>query len=227
MPALTIPEDLAPRLQLSLCRRSTSAVETLDLVHLAAGSGCPSVAVFPVFVEEAVRAAQGRLKIVARVCPSGMSKPTIKAIEATSCIKDGASELQVEPLPGPQLQGDFDVVKAELQEIARAARATGRPVLLHARLYTSLLFQRGGEGWVEAACQAVRQGAFDGILDRGDDACHTLLRTYAQDLLLTRCCQSPDWDQVRSRLQSEVYRVEVCCDSFGVPGRPDIILPCD
>jgi len=209
-------------LQLSHYRHETSAADTIALVQAAVESGCPGVSVFPPFVADASRAAARKTSVVAKICQSGMAKATIKAIEATSCIKDGATELQVEPLLAPQLSGDFTPLKAELLELARAARATGRDVLLHANLRTMLLNKGGGEGWIEAACRAVREGAFDGITDIGDDASHALVRTHAGGLILRRSMPAIDFPGVRRLLHPTTDRVEIFAELFDIESIGDI-----
>lgn len=218
-----IPPDLAPRLQLSQYRQETGAADTIALVKTAIAAGCPGVSVHPVFVADAARASEQKTSIVGRVSHFGMAKPTIKAIEAASCIKDGASEILVEPLLAPQLAGDFSPLKAELLEVARAARATGRDVLLHVNLRTMLLNQRGGEAWVEAACRAVREGAFDGITDIGDDASHALVRTHAGPLILRRCMPAVKWDDFRRLLHPSLDRVEVFVELMGIKSLGEIL----
>jgi hypothetical protein len=152
-----------------------------------------------------------------------LAKATIKAIEAASCIKDGATEIQVEPLIAPQMAGDFSAMKNELLEVARAARATGRDVLLHANLRTMLLNKNGGEAHVEAACKAVREGAFDGINDIGDDASHALVRTHAGDLILRRCMPAINFADVRKLLHPTLDRVEIFVELFGIKSLGDIL----
>src|SRR3712207_4864348 len=45
--------------------------------------------------------------------PSGTSKPTVKAIEATSCLKDGATGVIIAAHAPHVLRGDVDASRAE------------------------------------------------------------------------------------------------------------------
>lgn len=220
-----IPADLAPRLQLSHYRAETSAADTEDLVDAAARLGAPAVSVFPVFVTAAARRAAGRVRVVAKVGHLGLAKPTIKAIEATSCIKDGAVEIQVEPLLCEQAAGNFDATKFELQEVVRACRATGRETTIRAVVRSMYLFREGGERLVEGVCRAVREGACDGILDIGDDASHRLVRTHATGLELSRCMPAVEWHGVRDCLAAAPHlrRVEVFVELFGITSIREIL----
>src|SRR4051794_26669433 len=56
--------------------------------------------------------------------PHGTSKATLKAIEATSTIKDGAGEIAIVPHAVNFLRADFDAARHELLEIVRAAKST-------------------------------------------------------------------------------------------------------
>jgi deoxyribose-phosphate aldolase len=99
--------------------------------------------------------------------PHGTSKSTVKAIEATSTIKDGADEIDVVAhLPNLVAQ-NFDATKAELLEIARAARTTRRDVVIKVIVESALLFKALGQGPCAAAlataCRAVRESGCDFI----------------------------------------------------------------
>jgi deoxyribose-phosphate aldolase len=94
--------------------------------------------------------------------PHGYSKPTIKAIEATSTIKDGAERIEIVPHLANLLSLDVDGARAELIEIARSARAARREVNLSVTIDVALLWNRRGERAVELACRAVREGGCDG-----------------------------------------------------------------
>jgi deoxyribose-phosphate aldolase len=105
-----------------------------------------------------------------RVCavvgfPHGASKPTVKAIEATSTIKDGADEIDVVAHLPPLLRADAATVKTELLEIVRAARAT-RPdvvvkVIVESALLLTALGPTDGEAALAAGCRAARESGCD------------------------------------------------------------------
>jgi deoxyribose-phosphate aldolase len=99
--------------------------------------------------------------------PHGTNKSTVKAIEATSTIKDGADEIDVVAHLPPLLKGDADTVKAELMEIVRAARATNREVVIKVIIETALLLKvlgpKDGEAALAAGCRAARESGCDFI----------------------------------------------------------------
>lgn len=98
--------------------------------------------------------------------PHGTSKSTVKAIEATSCIKDGADEIDIVAHLPNLLNQDVDAARAELMEIVRAARAARRDVLIKVIVESALLLSQGadlGEARIAAACRAVRESGCDFI----------------------------------------------------------------
>lgn len=222
-----LPRDLPPetcaRLQISYARPQTSLAMTEALVALAVSRGLAGVGVFPAFAAVAARAAAGKVSVVASVGGLGLAKPTIKAIEATSAIKDGASEVQIAPLRAPLLAGDWEAARHELLEVVRACRATGRDVLIHALIHSAELMLHAGEGAVESACRAVRQGACDGLIDAGDDASHAVVRTHAAGLLLRRrvMCTVGAADTLTGALRPGVDRVDLVVDAAGLESTAD------
>jgi deoxyribose-phosphate aldolase len=98
--------------------------------------------------------------------PHGTSKPTIKAIEATSTIKEGADEIDIVANLSFLLDEDVDSARSELLEIVRAARATRRDVVIKVIVESALLMADGaerGEARLALACRAVRQSGCDFI----------------------------------------------------------------
>lgn len=80
--------------------------------------------VVPAWAVGVAAAAAGGVKVVGCVAwPWGMSKPTVKAIEAASCVKDGAAGVFVVPRGEFVLAGDWAALREELAEIVRGARA--------------------------------------------------------------------------------------------------------
>jgi deoxyribose-phosphate aldolase len=107
-----------------------------------------------------------------RVCsavgfPHGTSKGTLKAIEATSTIKDGASAIDVVAHLPHVVSLDVDAARAELMEVVRAARSTRRDVSIGVIVETALLEQLGrdrAERAFDVACRAVRESGCDAIV---------------------------------------------------------------
>ncbi len=99
--------------------------------------------------------------------PHGTNKSTVKAIEATSTIKDGADEIEVVAHLAPLVSFDVDASRAELMEIVRAARSTCRDVFIKVVVETGLLMSLPGERaerGIETACRAVRESGCDAIV---------------------------------------------------------------
>jgi len=99
--------------------------------------------------------------------PHGTNKSTIKAIEATSTIKDGAEEIEVVAFLPHILSFDVDASRAELMEIVRAARSTRRDVfikvIVEMGLFPDLDDERAERGAI-TACRAVRESGCDAIV---------------------------------------------------------------
>jgi deoxyribose-phosphate aldolase len=98
--------------------------------------------------------------------PHGTGKATLKAIETTSSLKDGADEVFVSAHLANLFTGDFDAARGELLDIARAARATRRDAMLHVVIESAALLSLGEEKSDEAfavACRAARESGCDGI----------------------------------------------------------------
>ena len=110
------------------------------------------------------RASSGVATCAAISFPGGASKSTVKAIEATSCIKDGADEIAVVPHWPNVARGDVDAMKLELLEIVRAARAARSDVVVkvvvHPRSRDAINF--------EAACRAIRESGCDWLVISGE-----------------------------------------------------------
>ena len=99
--------------------------------------------------------------------PFGAAKSTVKAIEATSTIKDGADEIEVVAHVPPILALDVETARAELLEIVRAARATRKDVVIRVIVEFELLMELPldrREPTVEVACRAARESGCDGLL---------------------------------------------------------------
>jgi deoxyribose-phosphate aldolase len=119
--------------------------------------------------------------------PHGTSKSTIKAIEATSTIKDGADRIEIVPHLPHVLSLDLDGARAELIEILRAARATRRDVTVATIIDIGLVMRRGAERTersLEAACRATRESGCDGIVLAGDATADALalVKRYSEGL---------------------------------------------
>lgn len=97
--------------------------------------------------------------------PLGANKATLKAIEATSAVKDGADEIDfVAHLPSV-MKKDVGAMKAEYLEIARAARSAKPSVVIKVILETAAVLKdcdaAEAEARIEAACRAARESGLD------------------------------------------------------------------
>lgn len=101
--------------------------------------------------------------------PHGTGKATVKAIEATAAIKDGAEEVDVVAFLPHLINMDLGAAREELSEIARAARATNPRVVIKVIVESAALSAASGkdaarfEAMIEMGCQAVRESGCDFI----------------------------------------------------------------
>src|SRR3954451_19787065 len=104
-----------------------------------------------------------------RVCtvaafPHGTSKAVHKGMEAIGLIKDGADEIDVVAHLPHLINVDVDAARDELREIARAARAARRDVVIKVIIESAVLMGLGpdrGEAAIAAACRAARESGCD------------------------------------------------------------------
>ena len=126
--------ELAARIAHTILTPEAGSAEVHRVVTEAMQLGCATVCVAPVWVGRVATMLRGQ-PVPTGVCtvvgfPHGTSKSTVKAIEATSTIKDGADEIDVVAYLPNVLNADVDAMKAELLEINRAARTTRRDVVI-------------------------------------------------------------------------------------------------
>jgi deoxyribose-phosphate aldolase len=161
------PADLAAKIDHTLLRPEATAAEVGQLVGEAIEHQFAAVCVHPVWASYVNTRLSGSGSGVA-LCtvvgfPHGANKPTLKAIEATGAIKDGAAEVDVVGHLPALIAGDFDYTKAELLEIVRAARAARRDVVVKVIVESAAIFaqSREPERAVAAACRAIRESGCD------------------------------------------------------------------
>lgn len=90
----------------------------------------------------------------------GISKPTVKAIEASSAVKDGAEVVYVTPNWGWVLEGLWGAMRDELTEVARAARAANP----ESRLILDLSGRVMEAQEVRVSAGTAMESGFDGVL---------------------------------------------------------------
>jgi deoxyribose-phosphate aldolase len=163
--------ELASKIDHTILKPEATSAEVHRVVTEAMQLGCATVCVAPVWVGRVATMLRGQ-PLATGVCtvvgfPHGTSKPTVKAIEATSTIKDGADEIDVVAFLPNLLAGDVEATKAELREIVRAARTTRSDVVIKVIVESTLLFKALGEtrgaAALVAACRAARESGADFI----------------------------------------------------------------
>lgn len=97
--------------------------------------------------------------------PLGAMKPMIKAIEATSLVKDGADEVDfVAHLP-TLLACDAEAARVEFAELTKAARSVLPSVVIKVIIESAALMKDADEGLSEkriaAACEAAQAAGID------------------------------------------------------------------
>jgi deoxyribose-phosphate aldolase len=142
-------------------------------IHKAAAdamqNSCAAACVAPVWIGRVATMLRGSGTRVCTVVgfPHGANKSTVKAIEATSSIKDGADEIDVVAHLPNLVRCNVDDTRAELLEIARAARTTRRDVVIKVIVESALLMRNvsadEAEARIAASCRAVRESGCDFI----------------------------------------------------------------
>jgi deoxyribose-phosphate aldolase len=163
--------ELASKIDHTILKPEATSAEVHRVATEAMQLGCAAVCVAPVWVGRVATMLRAE-PVATAVCavvgfPHGTSKSTVKAIEATSTIKDGADEIDVVAHLPNLLAQNFDATKAELLEIARAARTTRRDVVIKVIVESALLFKAlgpaAGQTALAVACRAVRESGCDFI----------------------------------------------------------------
>ena len=161
--------ELAARIDHTILKPEATSAEVHRVATEAMQLGCAAVCVAPVWVGRVATLLRGQ-PVATVVCtvvgfPHGTAKATVKAIEATSTIKDGADEIDVVPHLPNLLNADLDAIKAELLEIARAARTTRRDVVIKVIVESALIFKalgpERGPTALAVACRAIRESGCD------------------------------------------------------------------
>ena len=160
--------ELASRIDHTVLKPEALPAELHKLGAEAIEHRFAAVCIAPVFVSRMASMLRGTGVRVCTVAgfPHGTGKPTLKAIEATSAVKDGADEVDVVAHLPYLIQHDVDSARSELLEVARAARAARRDVVIKVIVESALLLQLGGERGeraIELACRAVRESGCDFI----------------------------------------------------------------
>ena len=162
------PTELARRIDHTILKPEATAPEVHKVVTEAIHNQFASVCIAPAWVAKVAVMLKGSGVPCCTVIgfPHGTSKPTVKAIEATAAVKDGAQEIDVVAFLPFLLNFDIDSAKAELMEIVRAARAVRSDTVVKVIVESAVLMKLGpeqGERAIEVACRAVRESGCDFI----------------------------------------------------------------
>ena len=192
-----IPSDRAQKLDATILAPDATSAQVHKLVTDALQHGCYAVVVAPVWAGRVATMLRGSGVRVCAACsfPFGFSKSTVKAIEATAAVKDGADEIEVVPHLPNLINADFDATRAELLEIARAVRAARRDAVIKVVVESAMLINLGAERAeraTESACRAIRESGGDAaVTSTGFQAAGgataeavSLLKKHGQGLLI-------------------------------------------
>jgi deoxyribose-phosphate aldolase len=162
------PKELAAKIDHTILKPEATAAEVDKVVAEALEYKFASVCVSPVWVSHIARQLKGSGVLTCTVSsfPHGTSKPTVKAIEGSSSVKDGAEEVDVVAHLPHLARHDFEAAKAELTEYVRACRAVRSDVVIKVIVESAYLLSLGpeiGEKAIATACRAVRESGCDFI----------------------------------------------------------------
>lgn len=163
------PAELAAKIDHTILKPEATAIDVDGVVAEALAHQFASVCVAPVWVPSVAKRLKGTGVLTCTVVgfPHGTAKSTIKAIEATSAVKDGAAEVDVVAHLPYLLAFDVDAARAELSEVVRAVRAARRDVVVKVIVESAALMKIVGpdnaERVIETACKAVRESGCDFI----------------------------------------------------------------
>ena len=160
------PAELTSKIDHTLLKPEALPADIHRLIAEAIEHRFAAVCVAPAFVAKAaieLRSSGVPLCTVVSF-PHGTSKPTIKAIEATSAVKDGADEIDVVAHLPNLINNNFDAARLELIEIVKAARAARPSTVIKVIIESAALLALGsdrGEAAIATACRAIRESGCD------------------------------------------------------------------
>ncbi len=160
--------DLALRIDHTILKPEATSADVSRVTAEAIRYGFAAVCVSPLFVSQVAAELTGTAVLTCAVAsfPAGTSKSTVKAIESTVAVKDGAQEVDVVAHLPSLARHDVAAAKSELVEIVRACRAVRRDVIVKVIVESAYLLSLGdteGDRAIAVACQAVRESGADFI----------------------------------------------------------------
>lgn len=162
--------NIASRIDHTILKAEATAADVHRVVAEAIEHRFASVCVNGAFVAAVAKSLNAETDGQVKTCavagfPLGANKATIKAIEATSSVKDGAMEIDfVAHLPH-LLRNDLASAKTEFLEIVKAARAVNPKVVVKVIIESAALMKdvdaATAEARIETACRAARESGCD------------------------------------------------------------------
>ena len=165
--ATLAPAELARMIDHTILKAEATEAEVRKIVAEAAAHRFASVCVNPRWaslVSELLHAAKvddpADRPVATCACvgfPLGANRTSTKAIEAASCVKDGAGEVDMVIALPALIAGDLAYARADVAEVVKAARAVWKSAVVKVILETAALT----EEQVALGCQAAREGGAD------------------------------------------------------------------
>ncbi|HEY0010117.1 MAG TPA: deoxyribose-phosphate aldolase [Tepidisphaeraceae bacterium] len=162
------PAELASRIDHTILKPEATVGDVDKIVAQAREYRFASVCISPPFVSYVAKGLSGSGVKTCTVIgfPNGTHKGTIKAIEATSTVKDGADEIDVVAHLPLLLSLNLEAARSELIEVVRAARAVRQDVVIKVIVESAALtgINKGREEeTIALACRAARESGCDFI----------------------------------------------------------------
>lgn len=216
------PSELAAKMDHTILKPESTAAEVEKVAREGVQYKFASICIAPAWVKTVAGILKGSGVKTCTVAgfPHGTSKPMVKAIEATSAIKDGADEVDVVAHLPFLVAGDFESARNELLEFARAARATRKDVTLKVIVESAYLMSLGadrGEQAIALACRAVRESGCDfiktstGFHPAGGASVEQvrLMKKYGDAIQIKASGGIRDWPTAKAMLEAGADRLGV------------------
>ena len=150
--------------------------------------------------------------------PHGNDTPTVKAFAAVGVIKDGAEEIDLVANLNHLINADLASARAELQEIADAARTVRPDVVLKVIVESAVMMRLGpnrAEAALACACQAIRESGCNfiktstGFHPAGGVSLDALrlIKKHAQGIQIKASAGVRDWSAAQAVLAAGADRI--------------------
>jgi deoxyribose-phosphate aldolase len=212
--------ELARRIDHTILKPEATQAEVDRVVDEALEHRFASVCISPIWVKHVAGRLRGSDVLTCTVSsfPHGTCKSTIKAIESSSAIKDGADEVDVVAHLPYLMRQDLDAARGELLEVARAVRAAKKDAVIKVIVESAFLIQHAGEraeAVIEVACRAVRESGCDfiktstGFHPAGGASVQAVawMKKHGHGLLIKAAGGIRDLDAARAMLQAGADRL--------------------